>query len=374
MNTDVLAPEVENPFARAPVVARPAESNVMAGIAGAREVAEVQAAMVNARHFPRVEVEVMDRILQACTRPSLAETALYEYARGGTDIRGPSVRLAECLAQYWGHLDFGWRVLEERPGATKVQAFAWDLQTGTRSQMVFDVVHERVAGGSRKTLHDPRDIYEHVANAASRRLRSCILRVIPGDVVEAAVKQCELTLVTKVAITPERLKNLVEQFGEFGVTKAAIEKRIQRRIDAITPGIMVQLGKIFTSLRDSMSQPGDWFDLGDAQTGAPASQEGSGAPIAPSAGPTAREAVKRRLQTGKQPPAPPAATPAPDPEPTPAPAPASPAYLDCVNFARAAQTLGDVERAAQIALQITDEAEVELAQQHIDAARRRLRA
>jgi hypothetical protein len=265
-------------------------------------------------------------------------------------------------------------VLEERPGATKVQAFAWDLQTGTRSQMVFDVVHERVAGGSRKTLHDPRDIYEHVANAASRRLRSCILRVIPGDVVEAAVKQCELTLVTKVAITPERLKNLVEQFGEFGVTKAAIEKRIQRRIDAITPGIMVQLGKIFTSLRDSMSQPGDWFDLGDAQTGAPASQEGSGAPIAPSAGPTAREAVKRRLQTGKQPPAPPAATPAPDPEPTPAPAPASPAYLDCVNFARAAQTLGDVERAAQIALQITDEAEVELAQQHIDAARRRLRA
>jgi hypothetical protein len=379
MTNEMLAPEVENPFARAPVVARPVESNVMAGIASAREVAEVQAAMVNARHFPRVEVEVMDRILQACTRPSLAESALYEYARGGTDIRGPSVRLAECLAQYWGHLDFGWRVLEERPGATKVQTFAWDLQTGTRAQVVFDVIHERMARGSRQTLHDPRDIYEHVANAASRRLRACILRVIPGDVVEAAVKQCELTLVTKVAITPERLKNLVDQFGEFGVTKVAIEKRIQRRIDAITPGIMVQLGKIFTSLRDNMSQPSDWFDLGDAQTGAQTAQEGSGAPIAPSAAPSAREAVKRRLQSGKPPPAPPASTPAPapaDPQPQPAPATQpdpSPAFLDAINFARAAQTLGDIERASQIAQQITDEAEVQLAQQHIDAARRRLK-
>lgn len=380
MNTDVLAPEVENPFARAPIVARPAESNVMAGIAGAREVAEVQAAMVNARHFPRVEVEVMDRILQACTRPSLAETALYEYARGGTDIRGPSVRLAECLAQYWGHLDFGWRVLEERPGATKVQTFAWDLQTGTRAQVVFDVIHERMARGSRQTLHDPRDIYEHVANAASRRLRACILRVIPGDVVEAAVKQCELTLVTKVAITPERLKNLVEQFGEYGVTKAAIEKRIQRRIDAITPGIMVQLGKIFTSLRDNMSQPSDWFDLGDAQTGAQAAQDASGAPIAPSAGPsggaTTRDAVKSRLQGRKQPPAaqPGAPAPAPAPATEPEQPEPSPAFMDAVNFARAAQTPADIERAVQIAQQISDPQEAALVQEHLDAARRRMRA
>src|SRR5262249_16718 len=101
--------QVDNPFANAPVVARP--GGELAAVTGAaREIAEVQTAMVMARRFPRDEMTVMDRILQACTRPSLAEGALYEYARGGTDIRGPSVRLAECIAQYWGHLDFGWRV------------------------------------------------------------------------------------------------------------------------------------------------------------------------------------------------------------------------------------------------------------------------
>ena len=191
-----LVEAVDNPFRDAPVAARP-QGDALVAVSSAREVAEVQASMVMARRFPRVEVDVVDRILTACTRPSLAESALYEYGRGGTDIRGPSIRLAECIAQYWGHIDYGWRVLEERPGATKVQAFAWDMQTGTRSQMVFDVTHERMAHGKKATLQDPRDIYEHVANAASRRLRACILRVIPGDVVEAAVKQCEITLSTR---------------------------------------------------------------------------------------------------------------------------------------------------------------------------------
>jgi len=366
---DMVESSVDNPFTNAPVAARPQQYEVSVG--SAREVAEVQAAMVMARRFPRDEVSVVDRILQACTRPTLAEGALYEYARGGTAIKGPSIRLAECIAQYWGHLDFGWRVLEERPGATKVQAFAWDMQTGTRSQMVFDVLHERHTRTSRSALQDPRDIYEHVANAASRRLRACILRVVPGDVVEAAQNQCEVTLKTKVEVTPERLKNLVDQFGELGVTKPQIEKRIQRRLEAITPGLMVQLGRIFTSIRDGVSQPGEWF-TDDAQ---PAAPELAGATQPRPAPTTARGAVKAKLEARKQPPAPPAA--APEPAPAPAPAPQQPgqysdAFFDVVNFAKAAQTKVDLERAASIAGTLTDPDEAMAAQAHLDAARKRI--
>ena len=43
-------------------------------------------------------LEAMDKILQACTRPSLAEGALYSYSRGGSEITGPSIRLAEVAA------------------------------------------------------------------------------------------------------------------------------------------------------------------------------------------------------------------------------------------------------------------------------------
>jgi hypothetical protein len=369
---------IENPFRNAPVATAPQE--LMATIGSQREVAEVQASMTVARRFPRNEMEIMDRILQACTRPTLAEGALYEYARGGTDIRGPSIRLAECLAQYWGHLDFGWRVLEERPGATKVQAFAWDLQTGVRSQMVFDVVHERVAQGSKRQLHDPRDIYEHVANAASRRLRACILRVIPGDVVEAAQRQCEVTLKLKVEVTPERVANMVAQFAELGVTKAALEKRVQRRLDTITPGLFVQLGKIFTSLRDGMSLPGDWFDIAPAEA-SPAAPAGAGGAPAPQPTTNPRQAVREKIaqrkaaradpnaamHDPKAPPLPPAASTAPSPGPMP-----SVALQDVVRFARAASNTEDIARVTAIAMELTDEDEAVLAQQHIDAASRRI--
>jgi hypothetical protein len=204
----------------------------------------------------------MDRILNACSRQTLAESALYSYARGGTSITGPSIRLAEAMAQNWCNLQFGIRELEQREGVSTMEAFAWDMETNVKQVKIFQVAHKRYTRKGSYALEDPRDIYEMVANQGARRLRACILGVIPGDVVEAAVEQCNVTLKTKAAVTPERIQSLVEKFAEFGVTKAQIEKRIQRRIDAITPALMVSLGKIYNSLKDGMSAPVDWFEAG----------------------------------------------------------------------------------------------------------------
>ena len=54
-----------------------------------------------ARMNPRDPVKAMDRILNACTRPTLANAATYSYSRGGSDITGPTIRLAEAIAQGW---------------------------------------------------------------------------------------------------------------------------------------------------------------------------------------------------------------------------------------------------------------------------------
>ena len=72
-----------------------------------RQAQEVQGAMVIAKRFPRDEVESFNRIMQSCKRKSLAESAMYEYPRGGTKVSGPSIRLAEAMAQNWGNIDFG---------------------------------------------------------------------------------------------------------------------------------------------------------------------------------------------------------------------------------------------------------------------------
>lgn len=249
-----------NPFAAAPVAARPS-NNAIADAGQQREIAEVQGAMVIAKRFPRDPIEAMDKILQACTRPSLAEGALYSYSRGGSDITGPSIRLAEVAAQSWGNVQFGIRELEQRNGASTVEAFAWDIETNTRQVKVFQVEHKRFTKKGSYKLEDPRDVYEMVANQGARRLRACILGVIPGDVIEAAVKQCEETLRANADTSPEALKKLVEAFKPYGVTKEQIEKRIQSRLEAIRPAQIVQMKKIYASLRDGMSGPADWFEF-----------------------------------------------------------------------------------------------------------------
>jgi hypothetical protein len=265
---DLATPAPLNPFA-----GRTAAEPATVSVAQSREIAEVQAGMVIAQRFPRNEVAAMDRILNACTRPTLAESALYEYARGGTKINGPSIRLAEVIAQNWGHIHMGVRELEQANGESTVEAYAYDVQTGTRDAKVFHVRHWRDTKSGGYKIEDGRDIYELVANVGARRKRACILAVIPGDVVEAAVDACEKTLAIKSEVTPERLKEIAAVFAGFGVSVAAIEKKIQRRLDAMTPGQMLNLRKIANSLRDEMSAPADWFELDQAAGAATATAE-----------------------------------------------------------------------------------------------------
>jgi len=253
-----------NPFA-AMVTAKQQQSTAVANTDQQRAVAEVQAAMMIARMNPRDPIAAVDRILNACTRPTLANAAVYNYSRGGSDISGPSIRLAEAMAQSWGNMQFGIRELDQSGGASTVQAFAWDVETNTRREVTFQVPHVRHTRAGTKKLEDPRDVYEMVANQGSRRLRACILAVIPGDVTEAAVAQCETTMHASADISPDGVAKLLQAFSSYGVTKAHIEKRIQRRVDAIQPAQVVSLRKIYASLKDGMSAASDWFDAAEDQ-------------------------------------------------------------------------------------------------------------
>ncbi|KAG0015370.1 hypothetical protein BGZ81_011714 [Podila clonocystis] len=221
--------------------------------------------MMIARMNPRDPIIAMDRILNACARPSLADAAVYTYAKGGSDVSGPSIRLAEAMAQVWGNMQFGIRELDQANGESTVQAYAWDVETNTRREITFQVPHLRYTRKGSYKLEDPREIYELVANQGARRLRACILAVIPGDVTEAAVAQCEATMRTRANASPEAMQKMVAAFESFSVTKEQIEKRIQRRLDAIQPAQVVSLKKIYASLRDGMSNPADWFEGTEAE-------------------------------------------------------------------------------------------------------------
>lgn len=253
-----MSSPAQNPFPNNPPAV---QTGASAAALSNREVAEIQGMIVMAKRYPRDQRESMDRILNACTRLSLAESAMYQYARGGTDVVGPSIRLAEELARGWGNILSGITELSRSDGMSECLAYCWDLESNYRDEKRFQVKHWRDTKNGGYKLTDERDIYEMVANQGARRKRACVLAVIPGDVVEAAVKQCENTLFAKVEVTPERIESMVKKFAEYGVTKDLIEKRIQRRLDTITPALFLNLGKIYTSIKDGISSPPDWFDV-----------------------------------------------------------------------------------------------------------------
>ena len=237
--------------------------SVTAEMVTSRQTQEVQGQIVMAKKFPRDYVASCNRIMQACQRKGLAEKAMYEYPRGGTKVVGPSIRLAEALAQNWGNMSFGIVELEQKAGESQVMAYAWDLETNTRQEKIFSVPHIRSTKKGNVPLTDPRDIYEMVANQGARRLRSCILGIIPSDVVEDAMEQCNQTLIGK-ADKPiiDLVKDMAAIFKkEFSVPLEAIEKYIGCKSEAFSMNDLVRLKRVYTSLKDGMSKREEIFEL-----------------------------------------------------------------------------------------------------------------
>lgn len=250
-----------NPLASTANFAAATEDNTMGAVASAGEIARVQAQLVYAANRPRNEQRAVDRMLNAFQRPSLAQVSVYQYARKGSDITGLSIRAAEAMAMAWGNMDFGLRELEQKPGESTVEAYAWDLETNVRRAITFRVPHYRDTKKGRIKLEDSRDIYELVANQGSRRVRACILAVIPRDIQETVQEQVTNTMRASFEITPEYLKKWLDAFAKFGVTKEQLEARIQRRLDTITPAQMMGLVNVYNSLKDGIGRVEDFFEV-----------------------------------------------------------------------------------------------------------------
>ena len=226
-----------------------------------REVAQVQGQMIIAKRFPRNEEQSLKKIEAACSRPTLARSAVYEYARGGSSITGPSIRLAEAVARAWGNIKSGLEEIESNDRETKVRAYAYDMETNDIAEMIFTVRHIRDTKKGSTVLTEQRDIYEAVANFGARRLRSCILKVIPGDVIDYAVDLCRKTRAAEVKITPETIGKLEEAFKAFGVNRAQLEAFLQRKLEALTTSQYLRLQDIWTGMRDGVTKAEDFFDI-----------------------------------------------------------------------------------------------------------------
>lgn len=225
-----------------------------------KELGGVMAAMAVAKRFPRDQSVALSNLSRACQRKGLAEISQYTYSRGGTEINGPSINLLRAVAQAWGNIQSGWQEVERRPGESTVRTWACDLESNTHEERTFIVKHWRDTKAGGYLIKDERDIYELLANQAARRVRGCLQSVIPQDIVELAVVECDKTLEKGSGIPlADRIRTMVSKFLEIGVSKEQIESKLGHKIEASKETEVYKLGKIFVSIRDGVGTVEDHF-------------------------------------------------------------------------------------------------------------------
>lgn len=243
--------------------------NIQTEVEKTRVLQEVQAMVLVARQCPRNEVLATKKIMEAAKRKNLAENAMYAYPRGGQIVKGPSIRTAETIAKYWGNVSYGIKELSQdsKNNVSEVMAYAWDLETNVRQEKVFKVPHKRDKRGGGQILTDSRDIYEITANMGARRLRACLLGIIPTDIIEDFLAECEKTLAgNNNEPLKVRVMNMVQAFEGLGVTQEMIEKRLGCKADSFIEKHLVDLRAIYKSIKDNFQTIDAYFDTGKKKT------------------------------------------------------------------------------------------------------------
>lgn len=253
----------------------PVARDVVAEGRKAEANAAMQSAYTMAAAKPRDQTAAVVRIKQACERYTLSEKAFYAYPRGREIVRGLSIRAVRVLAQCWGNLHCGIEEVQREGGRSLVRSYARDLETNYIEEKTFWVDHKlSLKDGGVKILTDSRDIYELCANYGTRRLRSCILAVIPDDIREAAEKWCIETKRKGNSNVPlvDRIRKMAIAFQDIGVAQEMIEKRLGHKIDLTTEDEFSDLQDIWTSLNEGETARDKWFAIGTPSTGGKAAE------------------------------------------------------------------------------------------------------
>jgi hypothetical protein len=217
-----------------------------------RATSEVYYRVAIAKEMPRDEDRCIEQMRRACSNMRLAQKAFYSVPRAGGTVDGTSVHLARELARIWGNLDYGVTELrqDDEYAQSEMQAFAWDLETNTRSVQTFIVPHKRDTKRGAEKLTSMADIYNSNANNGAKRVRQAIFAILPDAFTAEAEELCRATLAkgdgTALA---DRVAKAVKLFeSRFAVTVALLEANVGRPRDKWTAAQVADLQILYRSL------------------------------------------------------------------------------------------------------------------------------
>lgn len=212
--------------------------------------AEIDQQIATARQFPRnIKLAMQNINTLATLDEKTAEECIYALPRGGTPIKGPSIRLAEIIFQNWGNCRGGSRTVHVDRVEKYVEAEGQfhDLQTNAL----------RVAR-TRRPIQDKNgrlysdDMIVMTSNAAGAiAIRNAILAGVPRGVWRQAYEAAEKVLTKSVKPLAQRRAEAVKAFGAWGVTADQLVAKLGKAsIDEITNEDVVLLVGLHNAIKN----------------------------------------------------------------------------------------------------------------------------
>ena len=212
--------------------------------------AEIDTAIATARQYPRRMKVVIDNITTLATlNEATAAECIYALNRGGKAIRGPSIRMAEIIAQTWGNCRVDARVVSiDRTNKVIVaEAMFHDLETNS---MTKSSVQRRISDKHGRLYND--DLIVMTGNAAcSIARRNAILAGVPKGIWGQGLQAAEQIVRGDAKTLVERRDAAVAAFAHFGATPAQVFQLLGvKGMDDIGLDELVTLRATYSSIKD----------------------------------------------------------------------------------------------------------------------------
>ena len=235
----------------------------------AKATADINARWMIAMHRPRDMDEVRQVLMTECKRPGFAAKSIYEVPRGGTKIRGLTIRFAEEAMRAMGNMDVEAVTLYDDDEERVVRVRATDYQrnaswsrdlTIKKTKEVKQLkqgerpISERLNSSGQavyKVEATDDDVMTKESAAISKASRTAILRIIPGWLVEQCRLACEQTQRDRAAKDPDLARRMaIDAWASIGIKVSWLVEWLGKPLEQALPEEFVELERLFRAIKE----------------------------------------------------------------------------------------------------------------------------
>lgn len=256
-------------------------------------LAEQARAAVNARHImamqrPRDLMVARSRLLDDAKRPGFAKVAIY-HKPVGDGVEGPSIRLAEAAARAMGNIYADVAAVYDDKDKRILRVCATDLEANLTYPVDVTIAKtiERARPPQGRRIVSTRknskgadvfiveatdeEILDKERATTSKALRTCLLRLVPGDILEETIAQCYATRRGEIRKDPnEARKKMADAYESLGISAMQLAEYMGHALADTDIAEIDRMRSLYQALRDGEAT---WAEVMDGKRGASGSTE-----------------------------------------------------------------------------------------------------